>query len=433
MKEKIAKQRIILVGVEDKQGDRQSFRHRMDELASLTETAGGVVISRMEQALDHPVSATYIGRGKLEELKKMIAELEADLTIFNGELTPSQLRNIGNELDSLVLDRTQLILDIFAQRAQSKEGKLQVELAQLSYLLPRLRGQGHIMSRLGGGIGTRGPGETQLEVDQRHIRQRMDDIKRQLEQVVAHRTRYRDRRKRNQAFQVALVGYTNAGKSTLLNQVTNADVFAEDQLFATLDPTTKQISLPKGMHVLLSDTVGFIQQLPTTLIAAFRSTLEEVTAADFIVHVVDASHEDASNHEASVADLLKDLDAHQIPQLTVYNKQDMIQGDFFALSTPSILLSAHQKNDVERFLEKLERSIEDGFIPYQIAVPAYEGKFLHRLKQETIVHEEHFRESDEHYVIRGYAQPGSSIYNVMIDEKSIAKEVNDGSEGFNSN
>lgn len=430
MKEKIAKQRVILVGVEEKQGDRRAFIHRMDELASLTNTAGGEVIDRIEQALEHPVAATYIGKGKLEELKLAIAEQDVDLTIFNGELSPSQLRNIGNELDILVLDRSQLILDIFAQRAHSKEGKLQVELAQLSYLLPRLRGQGHIMSRLGGGIGTRGPGETQLEVDQRHIRQRMDDIKRQLEQVVAHRTRYRERRKRNQAFQVALVGYTNAGKSTLLNQLTNADVLAEDQLFATLDPTTKQISLPKGMHVLLTDTVGFIQQLPTTLIAAFRSTLEEVTAADFIVHVVDASHEDAANHEASVVDLLKELDAHHIPLLTVYNKQDQIKRDFFALSTPSILLSAHEQEDIKRFLEKLERSIEDGFIPYQIAVPAYEGKFLHRLKQETIVHEEQFRESDEHYVIRGHAQPGSSIYHLMTSEKTKTKEINDASEGF---
>ncbi|ADH99335.1 GTPase HflX [Salisediminibacterium selenitireducens] len=413
MEQRIAKQTVIIVGVEEKQGDRKAFEHRMDELESLVKTAGGTVELKVEQALDHPVAATYIGKGKLFELKQAMDEISADLVIFNDELSPSQLRNISTELDALVLDRTQLILDIFAQRAQSKEGKLQVELAQLNYLLPRLRGQGHIMSRLGGGIGTRGPGETQLEVDQRHIRQRMDDIKSQLEQVVRHRTRYRERRKRNQAFQIALVGYTNAGKSTLLNRLSQADVMVEDQLFATLDPTTKKIRLPKGMDVLLSDTVGFIQQLPTTLIAAFRSTLEEVTGADFIVHVVDASHEDAVNHEESVNRLLDDLDAQHIPRLTVYNKRDLIQGDFFALSTPSLLLSTMSDDDIQRFLNKLEQTIEDAFVPYQVSVQAYEGKLLHRLKEETIVHEETFVEDGELYRVRGYAQQDSAIYHLM--------------------
>ena len=413
MDQRIAKQSVIIVGVEEKQGNRIAFEHRMDELESLVTTAGGTVELKVEQALEHPVAATYIGKGKLFELKQAMEEVGADLVIFNDELSPSQLRNISTELDALVLDRTQLILDIFAQRAQSKEGKLQVELAQLNYLLPRLRGQGHIMSRLGGGIGTRGPGETQLEVDQRHIRQRMDDIKGQLEQVVRHRTRYRERRKRNQAFQIALVGYTNAGKSTLLNRLSQADVMVEDQLFATLDPTTKKIRLPKGMDVLLSDTVGFIQQLPTTLIAAFRSTLEEVTGADFIVHVVDASHDDAVNHEESVNRLLGDLDAQQIPRLTVYNKRDLIQGDFFALSTPSLLLSTKSDEDIQRFLNKLEQTIEDAFVPYQVFVPAYEGKLLHRLKEETIVHEEAFIEESEHYRVRGYAQQDSAIYHLM--------------------
>lgn len=413
LNQRIAKQTVIIAGVEEKQGDRQAFLHRMDELASLVATAGGAVVLKIEQALDHPVAATYIGKGKLMELKAAMEEKDADLVVFNDELSPSQLRNISTELDTLVLDRTQLILDIFAQRAHSKEGKLQVELAQLNYLLPRLRGQGHIMSRLGGGIGTRGPGETQLEVDQRHIRQRMDDIKRQLEQVVQHRTRYRERRKRNQAFQIALVGYTNAGKSTLLNRLSHADVIVEDQLFATLDPTTKKIRLPKGMDVLLSDTVGFIQQLPTTLIAAFRSTLEEVTGADFIVHVVDASHDDAFNHEESVNKLLVELEAEHIPRLTVYNKRDRIQGDFFALSTPSLLLSAMNDHDIDLFLNKLERTIEDAFVPYQIMVKVYDGKLLHRLKEETIVHEEAFIEDGAQYRVRGYAQPDSAIYHLM--------------------
>ncbi|PYZ93057.1 GTPase HflX [Salipaludibacillus keqinensis] len=405
---------VILVGVKLKSAKEEDFLYRMEELESLTKTAGGHVVAQLSQNLDHPQASTYIGKGKVEELKMFIEEREADLIIFNDELSPSQLRNLTNEMDTPVIDRTQLILDIFAKRARSKEGKLQVELAQLSYLLPRLRGQGHVLSRLGGGIGTRGPGETQLEIDQRHIRERRDEIRRQLSQIVAHRERYRDRRKKNQAFQISLVGYTNAGKSTLLQKLSDADVYIEDQLFATLDPTTKKLKLPSGIEVLMTDTVGFIQQLPTTLIAAFRSTLEEVKQADLIVHVVDASNPDFVNHEATVSKLLEDLDANHLPTLTVYNKRDRIEGDFFANSEgPSILISAHNEGDLDKLKAKIESVMEEQFVPYIVFLSSDEGKWLHRLQKETIQLEQKFEESSEHYIVRGYAPAESAIYHEL--------------------
>lgn len=411
---KVNQESVILVGVKLKSAKEEDFLYRMEELESLTKTAGGHVVAQLSQNLDHPQASTYIGKGKVEELKMFIEEREADLIIFNDELSPSQLRNLTNEMDTPVIDRTQLILDIFAKRARSKEGKLQVELAQLSYLLPRLRGQGHVLSRLGGGIGTRGPGETQLEIDQRHIRERRDEIRRQLSQIVAHRERYRDRRKKNQAFQISLVGYTNAGKSTLLQKLSDADVYIEDQLFATLDPTTKKLKLPSGIEVLMTDTVGFIQQLPTTLIAAFRSTLEEVKQADLIVHVVDASNPDFVNHEATVSKLLEDLDANHLPTLTVYNKRDRIEGDFFANSEgPSILISAHNEGDLDKLKAKIESVMEEQFVPYIVFLSSDEGKWLHRLQKETIQLEQKFEESSEHYIVRGYAPAESAIYHEL--------------------
>ncbi|HAQ07027.1 MAG TPA: GTPase HflX, partial [Bacillus bacterium] len=313
-------EKVILVGCQTSEDDDLRFHYSMEELESLTETAQGNVMVQVVQkrAKVHP--ATYIGKGKVEELQALEEELEPDLIIFNDELSPSQNRNLSAGLKARVIDRTQLILDIFAQRARSKEGKLQVELAQLQYLLPRLGGKGIEMSRLGAGIGTRGPGETKLESDRRHIRRRIDDIKTQLSVIVQHRDRYRERRKKNKTFQIALVGYTNAGKSTLFNRLTEADSYEENQLFATLDPMTRKAILPSGFTALLTDTVGFIQDLPTTLIAAFRSTLEEVREADLLLHVVDMSSQDYFSHEQTVNKLLEDLEVHQIPQITVYNK-----------------------------------------------------------------------------------------------------------------
>ncbi|UCZ51636.1 GTPase HflX [Bacillus shivajii] len=413
-KGQVDKERVLLVGVKSQSIDDEAFLFRMDELRELTKTAGGTVVMEVTQNREHPNSATYIGKGKVNEMVQIIEEYDIQLIIFNDELSPSQLRNLTKTLDVKVIDRTQLILDIFARRAQSKEGKLQVELAQLSYLLPRLRGQGHMLSRLGGGIGTRGPGETQLEVDQRHIRNRMTDIKRQLDQVVSHRERYRSRRKKNQTFQIALAGYTNAGKSTLLHRLSEADVYMENQLFATLDPTTKKMSMPSGMDVLLTDTVGFIQQLPTSLIAAFRSTLEEVKEADLILHVVDASNEDFPNHEKTVNQLLSELEADKLPILTVYNKRDALTGDFIPYTEgPSILMSAYHEKDLFKLKEKIEAVMEEDFSPYIVYINAHEGKLLHRLQQETIQQERIFDEEKERYFVRGYASPQSSIYHEL--------------------
>ncbi|MBU9714462.1 GTPase HflX [Bacillus tamaricis] len=393
----------------------EDFSYRMEELAALTNTAGGIVVTEISQNRDRPDRATYIGKGKVQEVKAVMEELEVELIIFNDELSPSQTRNLTAELDDVkIIDRTQLILDIFAKRARSKEGKLQVELAQLSYLLPRLRGQGLLLSRLGGGIGTRGPGETQLEVDQRHIRDRMTDIRRQLEQIVSHRERYRSRRKKNQAFQISLVGYTNAGKSTLLHKLAKADVHMENQLFATLDPTTKRLKLSCGMEVLLTDTVGFIQQLPTSLIAAFRSTLEEVQEADLLLHVVDSANPDYPNHEKTVNKLLKELSADQISMLTVYNKRDLLEGDFFSVSEgPTTLISANDVEDLDKLKMKIQSIMEENFSPYIIHLESSEGKWLHRLQKETICVEQRFAEDKEEYIIRGYAPPESAIYHEM--------------------
>src|SRR5690606_9949760 len=277
-------EKAILVGCQVQTEDDSRFQYSLEELQSLTKTAKGQVVMTITQKRERVHPATYIGKGKVEELVNLEEELEPDVIIFNDELSPSQVRNLSAKFQARVIDRTQLILDIFASRANSKEGKLQVELAQLQYLLPRLIGKGIELSRLGGGIGTRGPGETKLETDRRHIHKRIDDIKNQLSVIVQHRERYRERRKKNNTYQIALVGYTNAGKSTLFNRLTEADSFEENLLFATLDPMTRRMILPGGITTLLTDTVGFIQDLPTSLIAAFRSTLEEVKEADLILH-----------------------------------------------------------------------------------------------------------------------------------------------------
>ncbi|CAM3729830.1 GTPase HflX [Mesobacillus thioparans] len=397
-------EKVILVGCQTTEEDDLRFQYSMEELESLTETAKGNVLMQVVQKRPKIHPATYIGKGKVEELQAMVDELEPDLIIFNDELSPSQNRNLSSGLNARIIDRTQLILDIFAQRARSKEGKLQVELAQLQYLLPRLGGQGVEMSRLGAGIGTRGPGETKLESDRRHIRRRIDDIKSQLSVIVQHRDRYRERRKKNKAFQIALVGYTNAGKSTLFNRLTEADSFEENQLFATLDPMTRKAILPSGFTALLTDTVGFIQDLPTTLIAAFRSTLEEVSEADLLLHVVDMSNEDYFSHQQTVNKLLEDLDVHQIPQITVYNKQDIAHRDFVPnAQNETAFISAFSEEDRRNLLLKIEQSIIEMMEPFHVLVPSDEGKLLAQLKNETILRELAFDEEKQVYVCRGFS------------------------------
>ena len=344
----------------------------------------------------------------------MCEELGANLVIFNDELSPSQVRNIAREVDARIIDRTQLILDIFAQRARSKEGKLQVELAQLQYLLPRLGGQGTQLSRLGAGIGTRGPGETKLEADRRHIRNKIHDIKSQLAAVVQHRERYRERRKKNRVIQVAIVGYTNAGKSTLFNRLTEADSYEENQLFATLDPMTKKCILPSGFTVLITDTVGFIQELPTSLIAAFRSTLEEVREADLLLHVVDTSNPDYFQHEQTVNQLLEELETSQIQQLTVYNKKDIQHPDFVPSSkNDSIQISTLLDNDREQLKQRMETKIIGMMKDYHVEVPSTEGKLLSQLKNETILRELAFHEEKQLYICKGYTLVDHPIFGQL--------------------
>ncbi|TFJ94739.1 GTPase HflX [Lentibacillus salicampi] len=393
---------IIIIAVKMPGDNDMRFESSLDELTSLSKTAGGSVEKVITQNRQRIHPAYYIGEGKMDEIREAAEELKADIVISNDELSAGQLRNLSDHIGIQVIDRSQLILDIFAQRARTKEGKLQVELAQLEYTLPRLRGRGEEMSRLGAGIGTRGPGETKLETDQRHIRSRIDDIKRQLKQVVRQREQYRRRRKTNDIFQVAVVGYTNAGKSTLFNQLTQSDAMVEDQLFATLDPLTRKIQLPSGFQALITDTVGFIQDLPTSLIASFRSTLEEVTEADFILHVADAADPDLEQHQQTVNHLLHDLDAETIPKLTVYNKKDLIDEDFIPMYHPNIFISALDPSDADRLLIKIEEMLKDEWESYKVNVSPDQGKILHQLGQETIVTERFYQENENVYVISGY-------------------------------
>ncbi|MGK2966897.1 MAG: GTPase HflX [Tepidiformaceae bacterium] len=294
----------------------------VDELAELARTAGAVVVGRAVQRMEHPHPATYIGKGKVDEVVAECRELEANVVIFDDELSPSQQRNLETALGTKVIDRTALILDIFATRARTKEGRLQVALAQMQYLLPRLAGQWSHLERMEGAIGLRGPGETQIETDRRLIRSRISKLKKDLDDVRTQRGLYRRNRQRSGARVVALVGYTNAGKSTLMRALSGADVLAEDKLFATLDPVTRKLRLPSGESVLLTDTVGFIQKLPTDLVAAFRATLEEMEEADLLLHVIDISHAHAYEHVQSVDATLRDLAVAGKPRLLALNKVD---------------------------------------------------------------------------------------------------------------
>ncbi len=296
----------------------------LEELARLAESAGAVVVGTVVQKRAAPDPATFLGAGKVDELAALLYELDATLVIVDDELTPAQQRNLERRLQTKVVDRTALVLDIFARRARTREGRLQVELAQMIYLLPRLAGRGVWLSRLGGGIGTRGPGETKLEVDRRRIRRRITDLRREIAEISRHRALQRQARRQAQFPVVALVGYTNAGKSTLLNALTEAGVFTEDTLFATLDPTVRRVTLPNGRPVLLVDTVGFLSRLPHQLVAAFRATLEEVTEADLLVHVVDASHPDWRDQVRAVRTVLAELGAADKPTVHAVNKIDRV-------------------------------------------------------------------------------------------------------------
>lgn len=366
---------LVSLVLKDRHHREDLAEYSLQELVSLAETAGVQVVETMRQSRDTVDSKWFIGKGKVEELRERLQALEATTAIFDQELTGIQVRNLEEALDVKIIDRTQLILDIFAGRAKTREGILQVELAQHSYLLPRLSGHGKNLSRLGGGIGTRGPGETKLETDRRHIRNRITDLKRQLEEVMRHRTLHRERRRKSGIFQVALVGYTNAGKSTLLRQLTSADVYVENQLFATLDPTSRTLELPNGKEILLTDTVGFIQNLPHDLIAAFRATLEEANEADLILHVVDSSVEMRSEQMKVVLQVLEDLGARGKEMITVFNKTDLVQPGEIDLLTAeegdSIRISAYNAQDLERLKLMIQEKMAGGVKRFRI--PAVQG------------------------------------------------------------
>jgi len=372
-------ERAILVSLVTKERDRREdlAEYSLKELVSLAETAGVEVVDTMTQSKESPDSRWFIGKGKVEELRLRLRELDAQTAIFDQELSGAQVRNLEEALDAKIVDRTQLILDIFAGRAKTREGILQVELAQLSYLLPRLSGHGKNLSRLGGGIGTRGPGETKLETDRRHIRGRITDLKRQLEEVVRTRNLQRERRKKTGVFQVALVGYTNAGKSTLLRQLTDADVLVENKLFATLDPTSRTLELPGGKEIVLTDTVGFIQNLPHDLVASFRATLEEANEADLILHVVDSSIEMREEQMRVVQEVLEELGAHSKDQITVFNKIDLCAPqEIELLSAPgeTIKLSAYDPADLERLKQRIQDKLAGGVKTYRI--PPHKGELI---------------------------------------------------------
>lgn len=393
---------IVLINVQPPNQTDEEINYSIEELASLAHTAGGTVTETFSQNRLKPHPVTYVGSGKLAEIEAYINENDIDLAIVNDELSPSQLRNLHDAFEIRCIDRSQLILDIFAKRAHTKEGKLQVELAQLQYTLPRLYGMGLKLSRLGGGIGTRGPGETKLETDQRHIRRRIDDIRRRLKEVTKQRDQYRARRKENYKTQIAFIGYTNAGKSTLFNQLTDADSLEENLLFATLDPLTRKVTLPSHLECLMTDTVGFIQDLPTTLIAAFRSTLEEVLEADLLIHVIDASHPNYEKHQQTVLDLLNELGAEEIPILTVFNKKDKLDATFVSNTSPSALISAFDAADLTKLLLKIQDTLQADWDYYKVNLPVEAGKLLHLLEKNSILLEQKYDADHNQYTVKGY-------------------------------
>ncbi|MDO4748028.1 MAG: GTPase HflX [Eubacteriales bacterium] len=347
--------RALLVSVDTGDFDALSS---LAELFELTESAGADPVLSIEQKLSHLEPGTCVGSGKLIEIKEACKLHEIDLLIFDLELSPVQIRNIETATDVRTIDRTMLILDIFAQRAKSKEGKLQVELAQLKYMLPRLTGKGIEMSRLGGGIGTRGPGETKLETDKRHIRRKMETLKEQLKDVEQHRIQLRRRRKKDNVITVAIVGYTNAGKSTLMNYLTEAGVLAQDKLFATLDPTSRALKLPNGVSVMLIDTVGLVRRLPHHLVEAFKSTLEEAALADIILNVCDASSEESALHLEVTAELLSSLGCVDTPIVPVLNKCDLLDenSDEFRISN-AVRISAKNGTGIDELLKAIEDNL----------------------------------------------------------------------------
>ena len=388
----IKPQRTLLICVDTGDYDAESS---LEELWELAESAGAEPVATMTQKKDKPETATYVGSGRLEEIAEFSANNDIDLLIFDCELTPTQIRNIEQATDIRTIDRTMLILDIFALRARSKEGKLQVELAQLKYMLPRLTGKGVAMSRLGGGIGTRGPGETKLETDKRHIRRRMETLKEQLADVELHRNMLKNRRKKDGVITAAIVGYTNAGKSTLMNYLTDAGVLAEDKLFATLDPTSRALKLPNGVTIMLIDTVGLVRRLPHHLVEAFKSTLEEAATADIVLNVCDASSEEAYLHLQVTKELLESLGCGDTPVIPVLNKWDMVdqQGGILPFVSNSVRISAKNGTGIDRLLQVIEDNLPVKIKKVTLLIPFDKGGLVADIRAKaTLLSEDYVAE-----------------------------------------
>lgn len=382
-------ERALLVSLDTGEFDAEAS---ISELAELAKTAGAQVIGSMIQNRDTPNSATFIGTGKLEEVRDFCGKNEIDLLIFDSELSPIQQRNIERETDVRTIDRTSLILDIFAAHARSSEGKIQVELAQLKYMLPRLTGKGTELSRLGGGIGTRGPGESKLESDKRHIRRRIAALEEQLKNIEKRRISQRARRKKDGVETVAIVGYTNAGKSTLMNTLTQAGVLAQDKLFATLDPTARALTLPDGRKIMLIDTVGLIRRLPHKLVEAFKSTLEEAASADVILNVCDASSPEAAEHLTVTAKLLEDLECTGKPIICVMNKCDLIS-DIFNIPSigASVRISAKTGEGLPDLLDTVAAALPPTRRKFSLLIPFSDGAQAALLRREGQVEQEEYR------------------------------------------
>ena len=383
------KPRAALVGIDTGEYDALNS---LKELAELSDTAGCEVVSVTLQSRSAPDSAYCIGTGKLEELCLSVVADDVDIVIFDLELTGMQLRNLSDKLDRKVIDRTMLILDIFAGRARTREGQVQVALAQYQYRLSRLTGMGNALSRLGGGIGTRGPGETKLETDRRHIRSRIQSLQKELCEMEQHMQFIGKRRKKDGILTVAIVGYTNAGKSTLFNALTDAGVFTENQLFATLDVTVRGLELPDGRHVLLSDTVGLIRRLPHHLVEAFRSTLRETANADLILHVLDSTEEDWSDRMCVTTELLNDLGCAEIPQIRVLNKADMLES-VGEDTSEQVWVSAKNGTGLEKLLSAIAEGLPETAKRMQLCIPYTEGSFLQLLREEGTIFSEEYTEN----------------------------------------
>ena len=408
-------ERVILVGVSV--NDEEDTRECLDELEELVKTAGAQTVAKVIQNRERVHPGTYLGKGKIEEIREMVAQLDATGIVCDDELSPAQLKNLEDMVDTKVMDRTMVILDIFAKSASTKEGKIQVELAQLKYRSTRLVGMRDSLSRLGGGIGTRGPGEKKLEVDRRLIRDRISQLNRELEEVRRSREVTRELRSRNPIPVVAIVGYTNAGKSTLLNHLTNAGVLEEDKLFATLDPTTRNLVLESGTQVLFTDTVGFIRKLPHHLIEAFRSTLEEAKYADYILHVVDSSNPVADKQMYVVYETLDDLGVKDKTIITAFNKQDKLEQDIVLKDFKAdytVKISAKTHYGVDELLSIVEKLINDQNILVETILPYQDAGKIQSIRKYGTLLEEEYR--DTGIFVKAYV-PKEIFYSLGLENK----------------